>query len=189
MRDTTLSLADITAIERACSLGAPTLGRAAEALLARWRWPLRDGETFIRLAFLAWYAEHEPPFLTGLETPLPSVDALVAERGREAALEPEARFTLALLWNVFPPLGADEDAYRARARRWAQQAAEAEPKSRLFREWRYAFGEVPTPDGSRRYLEEEARARYEGRGALGDYVLGHLLRSPGGAGKPESAAT
>jgi hypothetical protein len=64
--DVILSIAEITEIERAYALGAPTLGRAAAGLLARWQMPLRDIETFLRLAFLSWYRQNEPAWLTGL---------------------------------------------------------------------------------------------------------------------------
>ena len=176
VREPVRSLAEITELERAYALGAPTLGRAAAALVARWRWPLRDAETFLRLAFLAWYQEHEPGWLTGLDAPLPDVDALIADVGGEGALGAEARFTLAVLWSVFPPLGADEAAYAGRARAWAAAAADAEPASRLFAAWSFVVGDGEDMAGARMYVETEVHARYAGRGAMGDYLV-HTLSS------------
>ena len=183
-----LSLADITDLERAYALGAPTLGLAAAALLARWQLPLRDEETFLRLAFLSWYREHEPEWLTGLEAPLPAVEALVEDRGGENRLQPEARFTIAVLWDLFPPLGADDTAVRQRARSWAEQAAVVEPTSRLFSEWRYILREVEDTSGPRVYIEPEIQARYAGRGAMGAY-LAHTLMARLRPGGPLRAAT
>lgn len=140
MREKVLSLSEITGIERAYDHGVPTLGRAASALLARWRLPLRDDETFLRLAFLCWYAEHEPGWRTGLESEFPGVDDLVAERGGEEVLSAEALFTLAVLWHLFPSLGGDDAAYQARAAVLGEGAAAREPASRIFREWRFFFG-------------------------------------------------
>jgi hypothetical protein len=180
--DPVFSLAEIAELERAYELGAPTLGRAAEALLARWRLPLRDEETLLRLAFLSWYGENEPGWLTGLEDELPSVAQLVEERGGEATLNAETRFTLGLLLEFRPPLDGDEDGARQVARRWAESAATTEPTSRLFREWRYLFGDAEDTLGVRTHIETEIRARYEGRGALGAY-LSHIIRArlrPGG---------
>jgi hypothetical protein len=168
------SLAEITELERAYAIGAPTLGRAAAALLARWRLPLRDDETFLRLAFLSWYSEHEPDWLTGLDHTLPPVDVLVAERGGEETLTPEMRFTLAVLWSVFPPLAGGEAEYRERALAWAERAAAEESTSRIFREWRLLLGETQDSAGARTYVERELHARYAGRGALGDYLV-HII--------------
>lgn len=163
-------------MEAAYRQGVPSLGHAAAALLARWRLPLRDGETFLRLAFLAWYQEHEPAFLTGLEAALPSVDDLVAERGGDDALTAEESFTLAILWSVSPPMGADETVCRERARRLAASAAAGEPTSRLFREWRFLLGEADDTARPRIYVEPEVHARFHGRGAMGDYVVHTLTR-------------
>jgi hypothetical protein len=174
--DRVLALAEITELERAYALGAPTLGRAAAALLARWRLPLRDEETFLRLAFLVWYRENEPAWLTGLDAELPSLAQLVTERGGADALSAEALFTLGLLLEFRPPLGADEDAARRQARAWLAQASAREPASRLFGEWRYLVGDTDGLVGARVYAEAEVHARYAGRGELGAYLV-HTLRT------------
>ena len=169
-----LSLAEIADLERGYELGAPTLGVAAVGLLGRWELPLRDAETFIRLAFLEWYQKNEPPHLTGLTPHLPDVESLLDQFGGEAMLRPEDRFTLAVLWNVFPPRYREPDAYRERCRSLAIAAANAEPASRLFAEWPFFFGDEPDIRGPRNYIEIELHARYRGRGELGRYLI-HTL--------------
>ena len=158
MSDPVLSLAEIAEIERSYALGAPTLGRAAAALVTRWRLPLRDEETLLRLAFLSWYRENEPEWLTGLETELPSMAQLIAERGGEVALSAEARFTLGLLLEFRPPLEDDEHGTRRVARTWVESAVGMEPASRLFREWRFLLGEAEDTLGARTHAEAEVHA-------------------------------
>src|SRR5215204_6227353 len=101
MQDRILSIQEISEIERAYSHGgAPTLGFAAAASLQRWRFGLKDEETFIRLVFLLWYQMTEPPFLTGLDKFEPegvSVESLLADFGFEDRLSGEARFVVAIL--------------------------------------------------------------------------------------------
>ena len=142
MRERIRSVAEIENIERAYRQGVPALGHPASEWLRRWRLPLRDHETFLRLAFLCWYREHEPTWLTGLDAELPGVDALIAKAGGEAALPGEALFALAILWNLFAPLEADEAEYQERARTFAQRASTLEPQSHLFREWHHILGEA-----------------------------------------------
>lgn len=180
MADVVRSLAEITEIERAYSLGVPALGVAASALVTRWRFPLRDEETRLRLAFLSWYRENEPTWLTGLEAELPSVADLIDEGGGPAALGAEARFTLGLLLAFRPPLGGDEEAARREARAWVATASELEPASRLFREWQFLLGEAEDTLGARTHVEAEVHARYAGRGALGAYVSHTLHARLGG---------
>ena len=175
MRETVRSIAEIEEIERAHQHGAPTLGHAASELIRRWQLPLRDQETFLRLAFLCWYQAHEPEWLTGLGAKLPTIDELIAEAGGEEALAGDALFALAVLWDLFSPLGADEGAYRARAVTLAEHAANLEPESRLFREWRYLLGVAPDTTGPRIDLRHEVHARYHGRGAMGQYMVHTLL--------------
>ncbi len=176
MTERVLSLAEIAEIERAYKHGAPTLGHAASGLLRRWRFPLRDSETFLRLVFLAWYSEHEPTWLTGLGEPeLPSVDQLIVEHGGEESLPGEALFTLAVLWHLFPPLGADEEAYRRRAQAFGERSASLESGSPLFHEWRFFLDDAEDTERPRIYVEPELHARYHGRGAMGEYLEHTLL--------------
>lgn len=118
MSERVLALAEITELERAYALGAPSLGRAAAALLARWRLPLRDEETFLRLAFLMSYREHEPEWLTGLTVELPPLAQVIAEHGGEDALRavPSHRRTGSVCPNAAIPRA------RHARRRSAQQA-------------------------------------------------------------------
>ena len=52
MREKIQSIAEISDIERAYRQGAPALGYAATEFMRRWRYPLHDPETFLRLVFL-----------------------------------------------------------------------------------------------------------------------------------------
>ena len=149
--------------------------------------PSETPETFLRLAFLSWYHDHEPGWLTGLETDLPSVDALLTEAGGEEALSGDALFALAILSHLFAPLGADEVHYRSRARSLGLRAAKVEPQSRLFREWRYFLREEADTTAPRIYLREEVHARYHGRGAMGDYIV-HTLLGRLAPGSPAASA-
>jgi hypothetical protein len=174
--DVILSIAEITEIERAYALGAPTLGRAAAGLLARWQMPLRDIETFLRLAFLSWYRQNEPAWLTGLEEELPTVEQLVEQFGGEAALNAEARFVLGWPIAYSVSLGDDVDRQPQAAREWVTQAAQLDPQSRVFREWRYWLRDTEETLGARTHIELELHARFAGRGALGSYIE-HMLRA------------
>lgn len=51
-----------------CTDGKPSLGAAHTMLRTRWEQGLRDSETVLRLLFLLWYSNVEPPALTGLPT-------------------------------------------------------------------------------------------------------------------------
>lgn len=176
MREKLPALTEIGEIEAAYRQGVPSLGHAAAALLLRWRFPLRDSETFLRLVFLAWYRQNEPDWLTGLESELPGVTELITERGGEVSLTPEELFTIANLWAMGPDWSMDEERSRLIARTFALRAAELEPTSRLFRDWRFFLGEAEDTTSPRIYIEPEVHARYHGRGAMGEY-LSHILFS------------
>ena len=178
MRERIRPVAEIEEIERAYHQSVPALGHAASEWLRRWRLPLRDDGTFLRLAFLCWCRKHEPTWLTGLDAELPGVDELIAEAGGEAALSGEALFALAILWNLFAPLGADEVESQERARTLAQRASTLEPQSHLFRERRYFRGEAADTIEPRINLRSEVHARYHDRGAMGDYLVHTLLDRP-----------
>lgn len=176
MQGRVCSITEIGEIEAAYRQGVPALGHAAAELLRRWRFPLRDHETFLRLAFLAWYREHEPEWLTGLEADLPGVEDLITERGGESSLTPEELFTLAVLWDLFPSAGMSDESARVKAHSFAKRAAESEPTSPLFRDWRFFLGEAEDTTGPRIYIEPEVHARFHRRGAMGEY-LEHTLVS------------
>ena len=75
----TTDLAQIAEVEAqyAGPKGQPSLGRAFEMLVERWRSGSRGRETGLRLLFLAWYSCAEPILLTGL--PPTSQAALVSD--------------------------------------------------------------------------------------------------------------
>lgn len=170
------SLAEITAIETAYRYGVPCLGRAAAELLLRWRHNLRDSETLIRLVFLAWFQRCEPPHLTGLQEELPTPEDLNHEAGGDSALDPEARFVVGYLATLFPyALGAGPH-WEERAQALLADVAATVPTSLLFASWQILFDKDAPIQGRRLKLNAETRARFAGRGALGDYLV-HAITS------------
>ena len=169
-----LSLSEITEIEQAYTHGAPTLGAAAEGLLQRWRHNLRDQETCVRLLFLIWYSCAEPPFLTGLEKELPSAQNIIDEIGGESALSAETLFVLGVLANMFPHCFGEESAWECKSRELLEQATQLEPTSQLFADWAFFVNEAPHTKNLRTKIAPELHARFNGRGALGEYML-HIL--------------
>ena len=125
---------------------------------------------------LPLHGENEPEWLTGLEDELPPLAHSIAEHGGEDARSAEALFTRGLLLEFRPALGADTDVARQLARAWLASAAEREPASRLFREWRFLVGDPDRLVGARVYAEAEVHARSAARGALGAYLV-HTLRA------------
>lgn len=173
-----LSIAEIDEIERAFELGVSTLGAAADALLFRWTNELKDEETAMRLIFLRWFSRTEPPFLTGLndlEEKLPAVEAIIEEFGGEDGLSAESKFILAILsfggyaWGM-----GDEATWKNKARQLFLVAADAEPKSYLFADWKFLIEEKIDSTHLKTKIESEMHARFYGRGSMGNYVL-HIL--------------
>jgi hypothetical protein len=170
-----LSLAEITTFERAGALGAPVFPTILDALLARWRLPLRDPETMTRLLFYAHEGHTTQPQYTHVApTALPVAERILAEGGGEDALPADALFGLGLLleWQAWP--FGDDAQWVATGRRWAEAAAAREPESRLFREWRFFWGDAADTTGPKVYIAPEVHARYHGRGAFGARMV-HLL--------------
>jgi hypothetical protein len=167
------SLADITILEKAYECGARSLGDAALALKARWDAGLRDQETFIRLAFLCWYSQSEPGYLTGLDETegLPSVEDLYSIYGGAAALEPDSLFVLALLSHGYAFCCGDEATWQSRSGELFTLAAERAPFSSVTTNWRYLLGLTEQPEGLRKDIDPELHARFSGRGYMGSYVL------------------
>jgi len=172
MRAPLLSLSEITQIESAYALGAPTLGIAAEALLARWTLGLRDHETFVRLVFLTWYARAEPSELTGLDgSRLMTIDTLIEEFGGPRTLSAEALFVLATLAHKFPDCFGDVKRWREQSTKLFETAIAHEPSSLVFRNWRWLSGIEADARDPQQFIRRELRARFHGRGSMGDYLV------------------
>ena len=186
-----LSLAEITALELARSLGAPVFSTVLEALVTRWELPLRDPETATRLLFYIHEGHTTQPQYTNV-TPadLPIAERVLAEAGGEEALPADGLFGLGLLlqWQAWP--FGDEATWMAAGRRWMEAAAAHEPESHLFREWRFMLDEAGDTAGPKVYIAPEVHARYHGRGEFGARMV-HLLTTklwPGGRGATPQGA-
>ncbi len=179
-----LSLSEISVLESAYALGAPTLGLAGKALLSRWNNGLRDEETHIRLMFLSWYSMARPREFTGLgDVDLPSTDALIAAFGGEEKLGAEALFMLAIL-TFMPDCLGNEKKYEGQRERLYAAAAAREPDSPLFRNWQVFCDSGAALRDPLIHIRPELRARFFGRGAMGEYVLhmgNHALNSKSNA--------
>ncbi len=170
-----LSIQEINEIERGYSHGAPTLGFAANALLQRWQFGLRDEETLVRLIFMLWYRMTEPPFLTGLDkfrSEVVSVEALIEDLGGESKLSGETRFIIAILGHGPYAFGlGNEKKWQEISRRFFSEAVELNLESRLFSEWKYLIGEADNSRNLKTLIEKEIHARFVGRGYMGDYLV------------------
>jgi hypothetical protein len=179
MQGRILSVHEIYEIERGYSHGAPTLGFAANALIERWSFGLRDEETLLRLIFLRWFRITEPPMLTGLSedgTNEHSVETLINEFGGESKLTGEARFVIALLGHGSYAFGLGNEAeWQERSRRFFIESTELNPESRLFSEWEYLIGEREDSRNLKTLIEKEIHARFNGRGYMGEYLT-HILQ-------------
>ena len=177
MQKKILSLAEITEIERAYKHGVPSLGSAAEELLHRWRNNLKDEETCVRLVFFRWYSCSEPDRLTGLNKEIPSVENIITEFGGENSLAAETLFILGVLGsNTFAFCFGEESVWREKCRGFLKRATELEPTSQLFADWAYFVDESPSTKNLRTKITPEVHARFNGRGALGEYME-HILTS------------
>ncbi|MBX3267366.1 MAG: hypothetical protein KF831_11735 [Acidobacteria bacterium] len=172
---TVLSIQEINEIERGYSHGAPTLGFAANALLQRWQFGLRDEETLLRLIFFIWYRITEPTILTGLDKAKfdeVSVEALIENFGGEHSLSAEARFIIAILGHGPYAYGfGNEKKWHETSRRFFTDSVELSPESRLFSEWKYLIGEASDSRNMKTLIEKEIHARFVGRGYMGDYLV------------------
>ena len=175
MQKKILSLAEINEIERAYKHGVPSLGVAAEELLHRWRNNLRDEETCIRLIFLHWYSCSEPVWLTGLKKEMLSIESIIAEFGSENSLTAETLFILGFLGgNLFAFCFGEESVWQKKCKEFLKRATEIEPTSQLFADWAYFLDESKTTKNLGTKIAPEIHARFNGRGALGDYME-HIL--------------
>lgn len=93
---------------------SPVLGRSFDMLMTRWVAGERDRETALRLLFLGWYANCEPPFLTGLhEVEHTICAAAFGALGDIDTSDPEVCFVVSVMADLFPWALGDES-------RWAQ---------------------------------------------------------------------
>lgn len=136
--------------------GQPSLGRALEMLLHRWRSGCRDEATLIRLLFLLWYQNCEPPFLTGLplEYAGPSFEEVFESAGGAVGASPLVLWTVAQMASSYPDAVSWED-----EQRWAAAAHD------LFQQARQLKPELTVAD-------------FVGLGAAGDYFQ-HIFSHTG----------
>ena len=97
----------------------PSLGEAYGLLWQRWREGARDLETALRLMFLAWYANCEPPYLTGLpadKSTSPVFNEVFDRLGGLRCSNPEFHYAVALMADLFPWACGNEKTWARRAR-------------------------------------------------------------------------
>lgn len=138
--------------------GSPVLGQAFEMLLARWAAGERDRETALRLLFLSWYANCEPPFLTGLPTEQETASICsetFAALGGASSSDPEVCFAVGLMAELFPWCLGDEAHWVEVGHLLASQAVKLQP------------GGPPL-------------SAFVGRGAYGEY-FSHMLSARAGS--------
>lgn len=129
-----LNINEITAIEnRYTADGAPSLGDAYDALIARWEDDVADREECLRLMFLAWYSCSEPSELTGLsEGPdAPLIGALFERLGGDQTTDAEAMFTIGTMASLFPYCCGNEESWTEIAKILKQRYHDLRPAERL----------------------------------------------------------
>ena len=110
--------------------GGPVLGLAFGMLLTRWAAGERDRETALRLCFLSWYVNSEPPFLTGL--PNHHNTARICSETFEAlggidTTDPEVCFVVGLMAELFPWCLGDEPYWTETGRVLTDRALKLQP--------------------------------------------------------------
>ena len=136
---------------------------------------MQDSETRIRLIFLGWYACAEPEELTELGPSVPAPADVINQSG-VTMLTPEEKFVVAYLAHLDPHGMGNEVEWSVKSEELFLAAENEEPGSRLFASWRFLAGREPDVHVARTLIREEMRARFHGRGAMGDY-LEHMLSS------------
>ena len=129
--------------------GEPVLYRSLALLRKRWAAGCRDRETALRLLFVCWYANIEPPFLTGISE-IPDLQTLcsgayAALGGRQSG-DPEVCFAVSLMVELGPWCLGDSS---------------------------YWEGNAP-PLGSKKYSQYLKLEQFVGRGAYGEYFASML---------------
>lgn len=193
VKENVLSMVEIDRLEQAAlallrgAMGGEgpysvAIGAVIAALLNRWHHGLRDSETTIRLVFHLWSdVEGLPRRLFLPEAPVPTAETILDEAGGVDALPPESQFAVALLAHIVSyGIGGDADAWERAAPEIAAKASAREPSSQLLRNWPYYLGRTRETEGLWKYLMAEVHARFDGRGAYGEYMR-HMLtyRQPG----------
>lgn len=138
--------------------GSPVLGQAFDMLLARWAAGERDRETALRLFFLSWYANCEPPFLTGLPTDHATsriCSETFAALGGTGTSDQEVCFVVGFMAELFPWCLGDETYWMEVGRLLTSRAGKLQPSG-------------PSP------------SVFAGRGAYGEYFL-HMLSARAGS--------
>jgi hypothetical protein len=110
-----ISIDKITAIEDEyhSSAHTPSLGRAYDALVARWKEGALDRETALRLLFLIWYAVAEPPYFTGLkDVNRTRIRELFQRLGGEFSTDPEVLFVVMKMCQIAPWALGEEPQWR-----------------------------------------------------------------------------
>jgi|SRR5215216_716748 len=144
------SLEEIGQVEHQYREGAPSLGKALNMLLDRWKSGERDEETALRLLFLLWYNIVEPINLTGLsqETDSSLFVTIFREAGGASQARPVILFAVGKMAEMFPWAIGDEKEWGDRSRRLIDKAIREEP--------------------------DISAETFAGRGAAGDYFQ-HIL--------------
>jgi hypothetical protein len=122
-----LSIDKITAIEEEhySSSHTPSLGRAYDALVARWKEGALDRETALRLLFLIWYGRAEPPYFTGLkDVNRTRITELFQRLGGEFSTDPEVLFVVMIMCQIAPWALGEEPHWREIGERFRLRLAE-----------------------------------------------------------------
>jgi hypothetical protein len=103
----------------------PSLGKAYDALVARWKEGARDRETALRLLFLIWYGLAEPPYFTGLkDVNRTRISELFQRLGGEFSTDPEVLFVVAIMCEIAPWALGDETYWKSLGERFQQRLKE-----------------------------------------------------------------
>ena len=122
-----LSIDKITAIEDEyySSSHTPSLGRAYDALVVRWKEGALDRETALRLLFLIWYGMAEPPYFTGLkDVNRTRIHELFQRLGGEFTTDPEVLFVVMTMCQIAPWALGEEPHWRDIGERFRLRLAE-----------------------------------------------------------------
>jgi hypothetical protein len=137
--------------------GAPTYGPAFKLLLEHWHSHPPEREVALHLMFLAWYIGMEPPHLTGwTEALCPQVDVRRAFTDAHDWLLPhgaksddaEALYVVGLMARLGPWIIGDDTEWTKRSEAYVARYRELRPN-------------------------RMDPAVFAGRGAYGDYFMGH----------------